>query len=103
MQTNASGTSEVTILLAERLDYAASGLLHTDLSIFEGEVLKLDASRVEFISARTVELFLCTRMKLAHAGKKFSIIRTSEAFLNGIQLLGVSASSLGCEGQPNEA
>lgn len=62
-----------------------------------GHSVVLDAGQVTFLGALALQLLLASYRQWQDDGKSFQIINPSAAFLDGISLLGVAASSLRIE------
>jgi len=85
---------KTVVVLAERLDNTTHGTLAEALEFcIEGNVW-LDASGVEFLGGRCLELLVSASRTVAANGGTFGLLDPSERFLEHLGLLGASEAVL---------
>ena len=82
------------IQLESRLDTAAAPALWSTLSARIGQDVTLDASAVEFIGARCLELILIARGLTLASDNSFSIRSLSGAVCDDLRVFGLTAEAL---------
>lgn len=86
-----------SLKLAACLDSLATEHLASEFTQMRGHSVVLDAGQVTFLGALALQLLLASYRQWQDDGKSFQIINPSAAFLDGISLFGVAASSLRIE------
>ncbi len=86
-----------SLTLAACLDSLATEHLAAELAQRRGHSLTLDAAHVTFLGALALQLLIATGLQWKTDGKSLDIIDPSEAFLEGVALLGGGATELGLD------
>lgn len=82
------------IILAERLDNNTQSTLAQALEYCIDGNVWLDASGVEFLGGRCLELLISASRTVASNGGTFSLLDPSERFLEHLGVLGLTESAL---------
>jgi len=85
----ASKDTQATLRLAKVLDLAAAAPLKEELTQFRGRSALLDASDVQRLGTQCAQVLLSARRTWLAEGQAFEIKDASEAFLEGLNRLGV--------------
>lgn len=86
-----------SLRLAACLDTLATEHLASELAPQRGHSLTLHAGQVKFIGALALQLLIAAHRQWQADGKPFRIAAPSEAFLEGVALLGSNATELGID------
>jgi chemotaxis protein CheX len=86
MQTQTSNFA-----LPDVLDLKAAGPLLADLSALRGQDIELDAGQVQRLGGQCLQVLLAAAAAWKQDGASFVIRQSSEAFREGLQLLGAEA------------
>ncbi len=87
-------TEPARIMLAANLDIRAASPLARELVAVRGRELLIDASRVERVGAQCMQVLLSAAATWNTDMVQIDIERESEAFIQGIETLGISKSRL---------
>ena len=82
------------IVLSARLDTAATEALRSSLMPQLGNSVTLDASGVEHLGARCLELLLRLRQATSDAGRDLTLISPSSAFVADLASLGLTPDDI---------
>lgn len=93
VSTEAAGRSpEKRIELPRRLDVAICEYLSEEIRAAHGKALKLHAGEVELLGAGALQLLVSAQRQWAADGVAFTVEAPSEAFSDGLRLLGYPRS-----------
>ncbi len=84
----------VSLKLESRLDTAASVRLQAQLQVQAGQDVRLDASQVELVGARSLEVLLAAREQARRSGRAFQIKPISDAAISDLRMLGLSIDDI---------
>ena len=87
-------TEPARIMLAANLDIRAASPLARELATVRGRDLLIDASSVERVGAQCVQVLLSAAATWNADMVQIDIERESDAFMQGIAILGISKSRL---------
>ena len=85
---------KTVMILAERLDNAACETLASSFDCCLDSDVWLDASGVEFLGGRCLELLISASKSIAANGSKFFILGPSDRFIEHLGFLGLSPDQL---------
>lgn len=89
--------TEVAVL-ETRLDTAAADTLSSTLTPFLGKAVTLDASQVEQLGGRCLEILLALRQANDHAGQPLLLSSPSQPFLADLATFGLTAQDISTGG-----
>jgi chemotaxis protein CheX len=84
-------TPSSTFVLPDVLDLKAAGPLLAELTAMRGQDLELDAGRVQRLGGQCLQVLLAAAAAWKQDGVAFVIRQPSEAFSEGLQLMGAEA------------
>jgi anti-anti-sigma factor len=85
------GSDPAVVRLAGELDLATAPELSERLASIDGDV-EVDCSRLEFVDAVGLTVFVRANQRLDEAGWKFVLVQPSPVFLRMLEITGLDAS-----------
>jgi anti-sigma B factor antagonist len=89
--TSVEGSRPAVVRLAGELDIATAAELHSRLATIEGDI-ELDCSRLEFVDAAGLGVFVSAHKRLDGQGWKFVLVEPTPLLVRLLSVTGLDAS-----------